>query len=72
MMVALFGNEWEKAAKLEATIIVVNDHDVRLTATEATITQLQADLAALQAQGAVQPQIDAINVKLANMAVALQ
>ena len=72
VLVALVGNEWDKAAKLEATIIVVNDHDVRLIAAEATIVQLQADVAALQAQIFLQPQIDAINTKLANMAAALQ
>jgi hypothetical protein len=72
VMVAVLGEEWSKAAKLEATIIVVNDHDVRLAAAEAIITQLQAEIAALQAQGSVQPQIDAINVKLADVAAILQ
>ena len=72
VIIALWGNEWEKAAKLDATIIVVNDHDVRLVAAETTIVQLQAEVAVLQAQTSLQPQIDAINTKLANMAAALQ
>lgn len=72
VMVALLGNEIEKAAKLQATILAVNDHDVRLAAAEVTITQLRAEVAALQTQTSLQPQIDAINVKLANMAAALQ
>ncbi|KKM63145.1 hypothetical protein LCGC14_1514460 [marine sediment metagenome] len=67
VVVALFGNEWEKAAKLQATILVVNDHDIRLAAAEAAIAALQA-----QDTATLQPQIDAINAKLANMAAALQ
>lgn len=71
VLMALVGNEWLKAAKLEATILAVNDHDVRLAAAEATIAQLQADLALLQTQTSLQPQIDAINTKLADMAAVL-
>jgi hypothetical protein len=71
-MVALLGNEIEKAAKLQATILAVNDHDVRLAATEVAITQLQADVVVLQTQTSLQPEIDAINTKLENMALALQ
>lgn len=63
--VALVGNEWQKAVKLEATMVVVNDHAVRLAAAEDAI-------AALQTQISLQPQIDAINSKLANVANALQ
>ena len=72
VLVALLGTEWEKAVKLEAAIVLVNDHDVRLAAAEATIVQLQADVAALQTQTSLQPQIDAINSKLAGVATALQ
>ena len=86
-LVALFGNEWVKAAKLEATMAVVNDLATRLAAAEATIAQLLADLGAVQAQIIdnttritaleaapinFQTQIAAINTKLANMAAALQ
>ena len=67
VLVALLGEEWEKAAKLEATIIVVNDHDVRLAAAESAIAVLQA-----QNTDTLQPQIDAINTKLAGVATALQ
>lgn len=69
---AILGNEWEKAFKLEATILVVNDLAVRLAAAEATIVQLQSDVAALQTQTSLQPQIDAINAKLVSAATALQ
>ncbi len=86
VLVAVLGNEWEKAVKLEATILVVNNLSARAVVVDTTIvqlagdiqglrtdvTQLQIDIAALQTQGAVQPQIDAINTKLANMAAALQ
>ena len=86
VVVALIGNEWLKAAKLEATADVVDVLSARMVVVDTTIvqlagdigalrtdvTQLQIDIAALQAQGAVQPQIDAINAKLANMAAALQ
>ena len=86
VVVALIGNEWLKAAKLEATADVVDVLSARMVVVDTTIvqlagdigalrtdvTQLQIDIAALQAQGAVQPQIDAINAKLANMAEALQ
>ncbi len=67
VIVAVLGEEWSKAAKLEATIIVVNELAVRLAAAE-------ADIAALQAQNTstLQPQIDAINAKLANVSAALQ
>jgi hypothetical protein len=67
VLVALLGEEWQKAAKLEATIIVVNDLAIRLAAAEAAIAALQA-----LNTDTLQPQIDAINAKLANMAVALQ
>ncbi|KKN66898.1 hypothetical protein LCGC14_0466730 [marine sediment metagenome] len=67
VLVALVGNEWTKAAKLQATILVVNDHDVRLAAAEAAIAALQA-----QSSATLQPQIDAISTKLANVANALQ
>ncbi len=67
VIVALFGNEWDKAAKLEATMIVVNDHDVRLAAAESAIAVLQA-----QNPASLQPQIDAINTKLADVVAALQ
>lgn len=67
VIVALFGNEWEKAAKLEATMIVVNNHDVRLAAAEDAIDVLQA-----QDTTALQPQIDSINIRLGNAAAALQ
>lgn len=56
-LVAVLGEEWAKAVKLEATIIVVNGHDVRLAAAEAAIAELQS-------------QIDAINAKLASIAAA--
>ena len=72
MMVALLGNEWQKAAKLEATILVVNEMFDRLAVTETTIVQLQSDVTALQTQTSLQPQIDAINTKLASVATALQ
>ena len=67
VLVALVGNEWDKAAKLESTIIVVNDHDVRLASAEAAIAVLQA-----QNTATLQLQIDVINTKLANVANALQ
>ncbi len=72
VMVALLGNEWQKAAKLEATILVVNEMFDRLAVTETTIVQLQSDVTALQTQTSLQPQIDAINTKLASVATALQ
>ncbi len=67
VLVALVGNEWDKAAKLESTMIVVNDHDVRLVAAESAIAALQD-----QNPASLQPQIDAINSKLVNVANALQ
>ncbi|KKL62643.1 hypothetical protein LCGC14_2183170, partial [marine sediment metagenome] len=68
------GNEWMKAIKLEATILAVNELNDRLEDAEATLLTLQAEIATLQAQNpaSLQPQIDAINVKLANVSIALQ
>ena len=86
-LVGLFGNEWVKAAQQNAYMLVVDDLVVRLTAAEVTIAQLLADQGAMQAQIVsntaritaledapinFQTQIDAINAKLANMALALQ
>ena len=65
--VALVGNEWQKAVKLEATIIVVNDHDVRLAAAESAIAALQA-----QNPASLQPQIDGIKAQMAAAGAALQ
>ena len=102
MTVALLGNEWRKAVRLEATVAVVDDLSARMVVVDTTIVQLagdmqafrteltdlqvrvptletavaqlQAEVAALQTQSSatLQPQIDAINTKLANMAAALQ
>lgn len=63
--VALLGNEWLKAFQLQAVILVADANAV-------SIAQLQADVAALQTQTSLQPQINAINTKLANMAAALK
>jgi len=53
---------------------VLESHEVRLALAETAIAQLQADVVALQAQSSatLQPQIDAINIKLANAATSLQ
>ena len=63
--VALLGNEWLKAFQLQAVILVADANAV-------AIAQIQADLAALQTQTSLQPQIDAINTKLADVVAALQ
>lgn len=77
--VALLGNEWRKTIRLEATVVVVNGLSERMVLVDTTIVQLAGDLqalrtdvTALQTQTSLQPQIDAINTKLANMAAALQ
>ncbi len=59
---------------LDLTMLGLNNHETRLVTIEADITQIQADIAALQAQSSatLQPQIDGIKEKLANMALALQ
>lgn len=72
VLVALVGNEWLQAAKLEASIILANNNDVRLAAAEAEIVALKVLVAALQSPIDYQPQIDAINTKLAGVATALQ
>ena len=71
-LVAMVGNEWLKATEQRATKLVVDGLSLRLAAAEATIVQLQSDVAALQTQTSLQPQIDAINTKLAGAATALQ
>ena len=65
--VALVGNEWQKAVKLEATMTVVNDHAVRLAAAEDAIAALQE-----QSSSTLQPQIDALNATVAGVRAALQ
>ena len=77
--VALLGNEWRKAVRLEATADVVDVLSARMVVVDTTIVQLagdiqalRTDVTALQTQISLQPQIDAINTKLANMATALQ
>jgi hypothetical protein len=66
-LVAMVGNEWMKAVELRAVIAVADDLAVRMAAAESAIAALQA-----QSSATLQPQIDAINTKLANAAVALQ
>ncbi|KKL20075.1 hypothetical protein LCGC14_2459060, partial [marine sediment metagenome] len=59
---------------LDLTMLGLNNHEARLVTIEAAIAQIQADIFILKAQSSatLQPQIDAINTKLANMAAALQ
>lgn len=74
-VIALVGNEWMKAIKLEATISAVNELNDRLTVVEQAIAAWDEppDIDALQQQIAVlQQEINAINSKLANVANALQ
>ncbi|KKM63537.1 hypothetical protein LCGC14_1510450, partial [marine sediment metagenome] len=39
MTVALLGNEWRKAIRLEATVLVVNDLSARAVVVDTTILQ---------------------------------
>ena len=59
---------------LDLTMLGLNNHEARLVTIEAVIAQIQADIAVLQEQNpaSLQPQIDAINTKLAGVATALQ
>ncbi len=65
--VAFLGSEWLKAIQLQAVITIADDLAIRMAAAEAEIIALKG-----QSSATLQPQIDAINVKLANMAAALQ
>ena len=72
--VALLGNEWMKAIKLEATILAVNELNDRLVIAEAEIAALKAQSpAAFQTQiDTMQSQLNGIDLKLTNVATALQ
>ncbi len=65
VIVAVLGQAWMNAAKLEGTILLANDNAARLTAAE-------AEIVVLKTQTSLQPQIDAINAKLLGVANALQ
>jgi hypothetical protein len=72
VLVAFLGQQWNDKAQVQATINLVSEHDVRLVAAEAEIVALKVLVAALQSPIDYQPQIDAINAKLLNVADALQ
>jgi len=82
VMTAVLASEWDARAKIQATILLVNNHEGRITvhhekiaANQRAVAVNEAAIAELQATDPVpglKQQIDAINAKLANMAAALQ
>ena len=75
VMVALLASEWDARSKIQTTILLVNNHEGRLTVHHQRLAAIETDITQLQSADSVaglQQQIDFINTKLAAVAAALQ
>lgn len=75
VMVAVLAGEWDARQKIQDTILLVNNHEGRLTVHHQRLAVNEASIAELQATDPVvglQQQIDFINTKLASVANVLQ
>jgi len=74
-IVAVLASEWDARGKIQAAILLVNNHEGRLTVHHQRLAVNEAAIAELQATDPVvglQQQIDFINSKLASVANVLQ